>query len=65
MNTNKNFKNLSLSLALIGFFSANAQNSEVRKMPGINLDFMDKKTKPVDDFYKFVNGSWLEKTEIP
>ena len=65
MTIHKNFKNLSLSLALIGFFSTQAQNADTKKMPGINLDYMDKKTKPVDDFYKFVNGTWLEKTEIP
>lgn len=65
MTIHKNFKNLSLSLALIGFFSTQAQNADAKKMPGINLDYMDKKTKPVDDFYKFVNGTWLEKTEIP
>jgi putative endopeptidase len=26
---------------------------------------MDKKVKPSDDFYRFVNGTWLDKTEIP
>ena len=26
---------------------------------------MDKKVKPSDDFYRFVNGTWLDKTVIP
>ena len=34
-------------------------------VPGINLDYMDPNTKPNDDFFKYVNGKWLENTEIP
>lgn len=36
-----------------------------QKNPGINLDLMDKSVKPGDDFFRFVNGSWYDKTEIP
>ena len=32
---------------------------------GIELENMDGKTRPQDDFYRFVNGAWLDKTEIP
>ncbi len=32
---------------------------------GVDLAGMDKKVKPGDDFYKFVNGTWEAKTEIP
>lgn len=39
-------------------------NSQQKK-PGINLDLMDKSVKPGDDFFRFVNGSWYDKTEIP
>lgn len=35
------------------------------KKPGINLDLMDKSVKPGDDFFRFVNGTWYDKTEIP
>lgn len=35
------------------------------KNPGINLDLMDNSIKPADDFFKFVNGTWLKNTEIP
>jgi putative endopeptidase len=31
----------------------------------INLDYMDSTTRPQDDFFQFVNGGWLEQTEIP
>jgi len=32
---------------------------------GIDLANMDKTTRPQDDFYRYVNGAWLDKTEIP
>lgn len=50
---------------IIGFTSINAQNAPKVQEPGINVSYMDKKVKPNDDFFRFVNGSWLDKTEIP
>lgn len=32
---------------------------------GINLDFMDQSVRPNDDFFRYVNGKWLDNTEIP
>jgi putative endopeptidase len=32
---------------------------------GYDAEGMDKATKPGDDFYKFVNGTWAAKTPIP
>lgn len=32
---------------------------------GINYDNMDKSIHPGDDFFAYVNGTWLNKTEIP
>ncbi len=32
---------------------------------GIDVANMDTSAKPGDDFYKYVNGAWLAKTEIP
>jgi len=32
---------------------------------GIELANMDKSVRPQDDFYRYVNGAWLDKTEIP
>lgn len=51
--------------ALIGFSNTNAQKAVAQKEPGINVSFMDKSVKPNDDFFKFVNGTWLKNTEIP
>ena len=50
---------------IIGFTSINAQNAPKVQEPGINVSYMDKKVKPNDDFFRFVNGSWLDKTETP
>jgi predicted metalloendopeptidase len=32
---------------------------------GVDLDGMDRSVKPGDDFFKYANGAWLAKTEIP
>lgn len=32
---------------------------------GITLEYMDTDTKPGDDFFRYVNGAWYDKTEIP
>jgi putative endopeptidase len=35
------------------------------KNHGINLEYMDTSVKPSDNFFRYVNGTWLDKTEIP
>jgi putative endopeptidase len=42
-----------------------AQKKIVTKTPGIDLSLMDKSVKPGDDFFRYVNGTWSDKTEIP
>lgn len=32
---------------------------------GIDLTAMDRKVRPQDDFFRYVNGTWLRDTEIP
>jgi len=32
---------------------------------GFDLSGMDTKTKPGDDFFRYVNGTWIDKTQIP
>ncbi|AWA29209.1 M13 family peptidase [Flavobacterium magnum] len=36
-----------------------------QKEPGVNTSYMDKGVRPNDNFFRFVNGAWLDKTEIP
>jgi putative endopeptidase len=51
--------------AIIGFTEAQAQKKTTVKEPGINVSYFDNTVKPADDFFRFVNGAWLDKTEIP
>jgi len=32
---------------------------------GVDVEAMDRSVKPGDDFYKFANGTWIARTEIP
>ena len=32
---------------------------------GINLEYMDRTISPKDDFYRYVNGNWLDSAKIP
>ena len=49
---------------LVGCSEMQAQTKPA-KIPGINVSLMDKSVRPQDDFFNFVNGDWLKKTEIP
>nr|WKN37724.1 M13 family metallopeptidase [Tunicatimonas sp. TK19036] len=39
--------------------------AEAPATPGINIAYMDTTVSPNQDFYRFVNGLWLDSTEIP
>src|SRR5690349_17104702 len=32
---------------------------------GVDLSGMDRQVNPADDFDRYVNGAWIDKTEIP
>ncbi|WP_299884010.1 M13 family metallopeptidase [uncultured Lacinutrix sp.] len=55
--------------AVLCFFAckedAKKETAQLEEIPGINLDFMDTTVKPNEDFFKYVNGKWLENNEIP
>ena len=42
-----------------------SSNTEPELVSGVHLDALDRSTRPQDDFYQFVNGGWLDSTEIP
>jgi putative endopeptidase len=41
-----------------------AQDAKTKE-PGINVSYMNTKISPSQDFFQYVNGTWLDKTEIP
>ena len=56
-----------LLVAAIAFSTACQSSSEEAPADpvGISLADMDTTVSPSDDFYRFANGGWLERTEIP
>ena len=51
------------SAALTG--CAGDKGAEVAEQRGINLSYMDTTVSPREDFFRYVNGKWLDSTEIP
>ncbi|MFN3639616.1 MAG: M13 family peptidase, partial [Flavobacterium sp.] len=47
------------------FVSLGFSQTTDQSKPGINLNYMDRSVKPGDDFFRFVNGTWYDQTEIP
>ncbi|WP_438862828.1 M13 family metallopeptidase [Neptunicella sp.] len=45
--------------------SAEAQATATAKQSGIDLNAIDTQVGPQNDLFRYVNGSWLAKTEIP
>jgi predicted metalloendopeptidase len=56
-----------LTIAVAVGVTLNSCKKEVEtpKTPGINLTYIDSIVKPNEDFFKYVNGGWLENAEIP
>lgn len=52
-----------LAAVLLGALLNSASADEV--VSGIDLTAVDQQTRPQDDFFRYVNGAWLDKTEIP
>ena len=59
------FSTFSKTLLSAFVFTSVLQMNAQQKKPGINLSLMDKSVSPKDNFFKFVNGTWLKNTEIP
>ena len=55
---------LCVASALFALTAVKAQNS-TPKEPGVNLSYMNTTISPSQDFFRYVNGTWLDKTEIP
>jgi putative endopeptidase len=55
---------ITFALAALCSCAAETTGVPVRKS-GVSLENFDKSVRPQDDFFRFVNGAWLKKTEIP
>ena len=53
------------SIAVLTVGISCKSDKEKEKIPGIAIENMDTSVKPADDFFQHVNGTWLDKTEIP
>jgi putative endopeptidase len=42
-----------------------AQDAPAKQTHGIAVANMDRSVKPGDDFYRYANGDWIKRTEIP
>ena len=64
----KNFSQITV-MTILAFCSTMAcspkQENTAEKIQAINTSYMDTTMRPQDDFFQYVNGSWLAKTEIP
>ncbi|MBT8271118.1 MAG: M13 family metallopeptidase, partial [Bacteroidia bacterium] len=52
-------------LILAGCKKDNEQASAEEAVPGIDLELMDTSVRPQDDFYNYVNGTWMKTATIP
>ncbi len=53
------------ALILGGCSSGDKKNETKTKVPPIDFANMDKSVNPGDNFYMFVNGTWIKNTKIP
>lgn len=52
-------------LASCGQSQKEGGDADAAKTSGVVLENFDKSVRPQDDFYRYVNGSWLDNTAIP
>ncbi len=58
-------RNLLFALPILVGISTVTAQEKAKEEPGINISYMDKSSKASNDFFRYVNGAWLDKTEIP
>src|ERR1700683_1761020 len=53
------------ALLALAPLTAYSQDASAPETQGIVVANMDRSVKPGDDFYRYANGGWLKRTEIP
>ncbi|MBV7439863.1 M13 family metallopeptidase [Weeksellaceae bacterium TAE3-ERU29] len=54
-----------ISIAVLSGCNKSKTEQTGKEISVLDIDNMDKSVRPQDDFYTFVNGKWMEKTEVP
>ena len=57
-----------LSFILLGIFplyAVSSQETSTAEVPGLHLDWLDKKINPAKNFFLYANGNWKKKNAIP
>ncbi len=49
----------------LALLATEAQEPPKQEMHGINVANMDRSVKPGDDFYRYCDGDWIKRTELP
>ena len=52
-------------LLTVAVIAISAQTGSPPRVPGVDTAGMDRSVRPQDDFFRFVNGAWADKTPIP
>ncbi len=50
---------------VLSLFAVFAQQASAPETHGITVANIDRSVKPGDDFYRFANGNWIKRAEIP
>lgn len=71
----RNYQSKLLKMIILSLISLNSfglsipnsvkTNSQAKLISGLELDNRDLHVRKQDDFYQYVNGNWIDKTEIP
>ncbi len=54
-----------IACAVLSVLALFAQPASAPETHGISVANLDRAVKPGDDFYRFANGDWIKRTEIP
>jgi putative endopeptidase len=54
-----------VAFVVLTALSALAQSTPIQETHGIVVENIDRSVKPGDDFYRFANGEWIKRTDIP
>ncbi|PSH05379.1 MAG: peptidase M13 [Acidobacteria bacterium] len=56
---------IAFGATLVFSSAASAQEASAKQTHGIALSHIDRSVNPGDDFYRFANGEWIKKSDIP